>query len=201
MNLYFDLETIPAPEALRKVVVEAERKKKRNEGIADDDEALYRASAVSGDFGRIFCIGYALDEGETQIISGEESQIISKWWEVAKNVNCFIGHNILDFDIPFLYKRSIVLKCRPSQLVPVKKFQTDNVFDTQKEWSRWDYQGGISLHNLSIALNLPSSKDGGIDGSQVYDFYLANKHNEIYEYCKRDVELTRKVYRRMRFLD
>lgn len=199
MKLFFDLETIPALEPLRDAAIESERRKVRNKDIADDDEALFRASAISGDFGRIVCIGYAKDDEPAKIISGKEPDILNEWWKIAQTAHIFVGHNIIEFDIPFLYKRSIVNRCRPSQMIPVKKFETDNIFDTAKQWSRWEYNSATSLHFLAIALGLPSSKDGGIDGSQVYDFYLAKKLDEIYNYCKRDVELTRKVYKRMRF--
>ena len=69
-----------------------------------------------------------------------------------------------------------------------------------REWEKWS-NSFIKLDTLAKALNLQSSKEGGIDGSQVYDFYLKGKHKEIYEYCERDVQLTRKIYKRMIFGD
>ena len=199
MKLFFDLETIPTPENLREVAIEAERKKMRNREIANDDEALYRSSAISGDFGQIFCIGFAIDDQPAQIIHGKEDEILKKWWQVARDAGVFIGHNIIDFDLPFLYKRSIVHKIRPSQLLPIKKFPTENIFDTSREWSRWDNYSQTSLHNLALALDLPSSKDQ-MDGSQVYDYYLKRRFEDIYTYCKKDVELTPKIYKRMLFI-
>lgn len=198
-KLFFDIETIPASEELKEAAIDSERRKWKNKDFADDDEALFRASALSGNFGRIFCIGYAIDDEGAKIISGEEAKILNEWWKIAKSASKFIGHNIINFDIPFIYKRSIVNKCSPTQLLPIKNFETENIYDTDKQWNRWVYQSTVKLHHLAIALGLPSSKDKGIDGSQVYDFYLEDKHKEIYEYCKRDVELTRKVYKRMTF--
>ncbi len=199
MKLFFDLETIPADDDLREAAVDSERSKWKNRDIAEDDEALFRASALSGNFGRIFCIGYAQDDEPAQIIKGEEPQILNEWWKVAKSASKFIGHNIINFDIPFMYKRSIIHRCSPSQLLPIKNFETENIYDTDKQWNRWLYQSSIKLHHLAIVLGLPSSKGEGIDGSQVYDYYLKKRYEEIYEYCKRDVELTRKVYKRMIF--
>ena len=199
MKLFFDLETIPASDDLREAATESERSKWKNRDFVDDDEALYRASALSGNFGRIFCIGYALDDKPSQIIKGEEGNILSQWWEIAASATKFVGHNIINFDIPFLYKRSIVNKCSPTQLLPIKNFETENIYDTDKQWNRWVYQSSIKLHHLALALGLPSSKENGIDGSQVYDFYLKGQHQQIYDYCKRDVELTRKIYKRMTF--
>lgn len=199
MKLFFDLETIPASDDLREAATESERSKWKNRDFVEDDEALYRASALSGNFGRIFCIGYAQDDKPAEIIKGQEVEILTKWWDIAKNANKFIGHNIINFDVPFLYKRSIVNKCSPTQLLPIKNFETENIYDTDKQWNRWVYQSSIKLHHLALALGLPSSKENGIDGSQVYDFYLKGQHQQIYDYCKRDVELTRKIYKRMIF--
>lgn len=201
MKLFFDIETIPASIQLRDAAIDSQRSKWRNKDIAEDEEALYRASALSGNFGQIFCIGYAVDNEPAQIIKGKESEILAIWWKIAKSASKFIGHNIINFDIPFIYKRSIINKCSPTQLLPIKNFETENIYDTDKQWNRWVYQSSIKLHHLAIALGLPSSKEDGIDGSQVYDFYLKGKYQEIYEYCKRDVELTRKVYERMTFSD
>ncbi len=199
MKLFFDIETVPAPADLRSVAIEAERKKVRNREIAGDDEALFRSSTFSGDFGRIFCIGFAVNDEPAKIISGSEPEILKAWWEAARDANVFIGHNIIEFDLPFIYKRSIIHKVKPTQLLPVKKFSTENIFDTTKEWSRWDNFSQTSLHNLAIALGLPSSKDE-MDGSMVYDYYLKKRYSDIYAYCLRDVELTRKIYKRMLFL-
>ena len=109
----------------------------------------------------------------------------------------------MDFDLRFIFKRSIVNGIKPVSKhlnLSFARYKSFPIFDTMREWEKWS-NSYISLDTLAKVLGLESSKDGGIDGSQVYDFYLAGKHDEIYEYCKRDVELTRKVYRRMRFLD
>jgi predicted PolB exonuclease-like 3'-5' exonuclease len=66
-----------------------------------------------------------------------------------------------------------------------------------QEWSKWgrDY---ISLDLLSRALGIPSPKES-LDGSKVYPYYRAGRLDEIYEYCKRDVDTARQVYRRLTF--
>jgi hypothetical protein len=66
-----------------------------------------------------------------------------------------------------------------------------------KEWVKWS-NNTAGLEHLALALGIPTPKDG-IDGSQVWDFYKAGKTNEILEYCKRDVETTRAVYKKMIF--
>ena len=208
MNIFLDIETIPAEESDKKSALDLVLKKKQRYGKEVDlgkenMEQLYRDTAVSGDFGRIFCIGYALEDGQVQIIYGEEKKILEEWWKVAAKGDCFIGHNIMEFDLRFIYKRSIVNRIKPSTKhlnLSFARYRNYPIFDTMKEWEKWS-NSYIALDALAKILQLPSSKDGGIKGSQVFDFFLAGKYKEIYEYCKRDVQLTRQVYNRMLFKD
>jgi len=208
VNIFLDIETIPAEESDKKSALDLVLKKKQRYGKEVDlgkenMEQLYRDTAVSGDFGRIFCIGYALEDGQVQIIYGEEKKILEEWWKVAAKGDCFIGHNIMEFDLRFIYKRSIVNRIKPSAKhlnLSFARYRNFPIFDTMKEWEKWS-NSYIALDALAKILQLPSSKDGGIKGSQVFDFFLAGKYKEIYEYCKRDVQLTRQVYNRMLFKD
>ena len=208
MNIFLDIETIPAEESDKKSALDLVLKKKQRYGKEVDlgkenMEQLYRDTAVSGDFGRIFCIGYALEDGQVQIIYGEEKKILEEWWKVAAKGDCFIGHNIMEFDLRFIYKRSIVNRIKPCAKhlnLSFARYRNFPIFDTMKEWEKWS-NSYIALDALAKILQLPSSKDGGIKGSQVFDFFLAGKYKEIYEYCKRDVQLTRQVYNRMLFKD
>lgn len=209
MNLFFDLETIPADDTFKKIAIDLTRKKlqkraKRGEKIKIDEEEIFRWTAISGDFGRIFCIGYALGDGKVDIIRGSEAQILNEWWKVADNADLFVGHNIMDFDLRFIYKRSIVNKIKPVSKhlnLSFARYRSFPIYDTMREWEKWSMDSFISLDTLAKVLGLPTSKDGGIDGSKVYDFYLEKKFDEIYEYCIRDVELTRKIWRRMSFIE
>lgn len=208
MNIFLDIETLPATESDKKAALDLVVKKKQRYGKEVDlgkesMEQLYRDTAISGDFGKIFCIGYALEDGKVQIISGDEKKILKEWWEIAEQANCFIGHNIMDFDLRFIFKRSVINKIKPCARhlnLSFARYRNSPIFDTMKEWEKWS-NSYIALDALAKILQLPSSKDGGIDGSQVFDFFLAGKHEKIYEYCKRDVELVRQVYNRMLFKD
>lgn len=214
MNLFFDIETIPAEGSLKDTIVELERKKEKKREATEasengtgywrkkSTEAIYRLTSLSGDFGRIFCIGYALDNEPVNIIRGPEKEILVKWWQIADRADLFVGHNIMEFDLPFIYKRSIIHKIKPAARhlnLSFARYRSDPIFDTMKEWNKWALRPSISLDKLAKVLGLPTSKDGGIDGSKVYDAYLKGKYDQICQYCKGDVELTRKVYKRMIF--
>lgn len=206
MNLFFDIETIPADEKLKDIAVEnalQKELKKNNKVGPRTKDYLYRLTAISGDFGRIFCIGYAFDDQTIEIISGAEEEILEKWWQVANMADLFVGHNIMDFDLRFIFKRSIVHKIKPAAKhlnLSFARYKSYPIFDTMREWEKWS-SSYVSLDTLAKSLGLQSSKTNDIDGSKVYDFYLKGKYQTIFDYCKRDVELTRKIYKRMTFKD
>ena len=206
MKLFFDIETLPVSGDKIAIIKDfyEEMKKKRNqkqtreEGV--DFDTFMRNTSFQGEFGRIFCIGYTTDDKGVECLQGDEKEILEKYWHIAKDCSLFIGHNIMEFDFRFIYKRSIILGVKPTLNLSFARYRSDPIFDTIKEWEKWGAQG-VSLHKLSIALGIKSPKSEGIDGSQVYDYYLAGKGNQIIEYCKRDVEAVRKVYKKMNFLD
>lgn len=64
---------------------------------------------------------------------------------------------------------------------------------------KWSPRKFISLDRLAKILGTESSKGQGIDGSRVYHKFCAGCHEEIADYCMRDVELVRRIYYRMSF--
>jgi hypothetical protein len=183
---------------LKDLYLEESKKKDVKNFVRSFDEYFHQTS-FQGEFGRIFCIGYAVNEEQPNIISGDERQILDIFWQVAKDADLFIGHNIMDFDFRFIYKRSIILGVRPTQEISFARYRNSPIFDTMKEWDKWS-NNAISLHKLSIVLGIESPKEEGIDGSKVYDHFLAGKTDDIIRYCKRDVEATRKIYQKICFI-
>lgn len=201
IKLFFDIETIPAPESKRELVVSILESKKNNSRNAypPSKEDLYLSTSFDGTFGQICCIGY-IKEGEEitkGVIKGTEDEILEKFWEVAKDVELFVGHNIYEFDLPFIFKRSIILGIKPRFDINFARYRNQPIFDTMKEWEKWS-QGAQKLDTLAKVLDLPTSKDE-MDGSMVWPYYQQGKIDEICTYCMKDVELTRQVYYKMTF--
>jgi hypothetical protein len=212
-TLYLDIETIPADdaqcEALRYLYerkLEKQRKKNTGKngemngaafGVVEDFEQFLLSTSFDGAFGRILCIGYAVDDGPTGAFFGDEREILTQFWELARDASLFVGHNVMEFDLRFIYQRSVVCNVRPSVNLPFARYRNNPIYDTMKEWVKWS-NTNVGLEHLALALGIPTPKEG-IDGSQVFDFYQAGKLDVIVAYCKRDVETTRAVYKRMTF--
>lgn len=212
-KLFLDIETLPADESsqlkleyLFKRQLEKKSKKKdaseevEIEGkVADKFDDYLGKTSLDGGFGRVLCIGYAVNNEATQVLyePTDEIMMLRKFWLLAETCDLFIGHNVMDFDLRFLFQRSVVLKVKPTKDLNFARYRNHPIFDTMREWTKWnrDY---IGLEHVALALGFSTPKEG-VDGSQVADFHKQGRDKEICDYCMRDVETTRQVYKRMVF--
>ena len=200
IKLFLDIETIPSAEEHREIHIEIIRKlgSKKKKTV----EKIYEETSFEGTFGRICCIGI-IKEGsqgiiQKEVFKGTEKEILTNFWKTAADVNQFVGHNIWEFDLPFIYKRSIINGVKPRTNISFVKYRNFPIYDTQQEWELWGYKKAQKLDTLAKVLGLPTSK-GEIDGSKVWKAFREGKIEEICKYCMKDVELTRQVYYKMTF--
>lgn len=226
-RLYFDIETIPADtsshEPLAYLYERKILKKMKDKNCSREDamteigtlEKYVDNTGFDGAFGRILCIAYAVNDDPVRVIcnDGNEKKTLEDFWFVAKQIDLFVGHNIMEFDLRFILQRSIILGVEPTwsrfeepgkkpwdmpRFLSFARYKSCPIFDTMQEWSNWG-SAKVGLEHVALALGIPTPKEG-IDGSEVWKFYQAGKVKEICDYCMRDVETTRAVYKRMTFL-
>jgi hypothetical protein len=111
----------------------------------------------------------------------------------------FAGHNIREFDIPYICRRMIAnhLALPPYlQLNNLKPWEVKAV-DTLHWWRFGDYKNYISLNLLAHVLGVPSSKDdiSGADVHRVY--YEENNLPRIATYCGKDVAVAANIVLRL----
>lgn len=227
MNIYIDVETLPCLAAdARTQVIESLKPPgtlKKPESIAAwwRDEApaaaeeAYRKQALDAAYGELCAVGYADDdsepvslvralyESESDFIRralGGLSDIIHKGGVTAPDGFAipdepyFVGHNT-PFDLGFLMRRCWVQGIRPSFRIPLPSARDGKDYgDTMTLWA--GYRGTISLDRLCRALGMNSPK-AGMDGSQVYDCWLAGQHDLVAAYNRADVFATRECWWRM----
>lgn len=106
----------------------------------------------------------------------------------------FIGHYITKFDLPFIWKRSVindVKTCRNVKWVDVKHGY--GCYDTMTAWA--GYGNSISADNLCAILNI-KGKTEGMDGSLVYDTWQTDPQKVI-DYCHDDVAMVKAIHERL----
>jgi 3'-5' exonuclease len=148
---------------------------------------------------KVFCVGYAFDDSPTEIISGEESYIIgrldyliSEFGQKVVNMS-FVGYNIKDFDCEILLHRAV--KYRKGKLF--RYLKDANIYELSEmikfnKYSKRYYK----FDDILKFYGLPGKEDG-IDGSLVYDYVKAGRKEEIYNYCAKDVDKNRLLFKRI----
>ena len=190
---FLDIETVPTDRSLEENgLLEAQ--------IQLDEAEIIKKLSLSAATAKILCICYAIEPpvgSAVQVLEGEETEILQNFWKLAADCNLFVGHNILDFDLRFIYQRSVIHQIKPSRDLPFARFRNAPIYDTMHEWSKWGREHA-SLDLLSKTFGMPSPKES-LDGSKVYPFYRAGRIAEIISYCKCDVDSVRQVYKRLTF--
>ena len=111
----------------------------------------------------------------------------------VRKVN-FVGHNIAKFDLPFIWKRSVindVNTCSGVKWIDARHGQ--HCYDTMIAWA--GFGNRISADNLCKILGI-KGKTEGMDGSKVYDTWQTDP-KKVIEYCNDDVQLVKEIHKRL----
>ena len=109
------------------------------------------------------------------------------------------GHNIKEFDIPYICRRMVIHRIPLPGLLDLsgKKPWETPLIDTMEMWKFGDKKSFTALKLLTAIFGLPTPKDD-IDGSQVAQVYYG-EHDlpRIAVYCEKDVVATAQVFLRL----
>lgn len=214
--LFLDIETVPQNEFFGDLVEETQElyaektQYQRKDEITPDE--FYERAGIWAEFGKIICIsvGYftiknAERQFRTKSIIGDEKELLEEFNNLitthfSNPAFVFCGHNIKEFDIPYLCRRMLINGIQipeKLQLFGRKPWEIPHL-DTLELWKFGDYKHYTSLKLLTHVLGIPSPKED-IDGSEVRNVYYNEKDiNRISKYCERDVIAVAQVLLRMR---
>jgi predicted PolB exonuclease-like 3'-5' exonuclease len=152
--------------------------------------------------GRIVCICLLIDDGATlseiAIANEDERRVLTEFWSALDPHDVLVGHNVLEFDIPFIRQRSWILGIRPSRVLDLRKYYTPDVQDTMQIWTNWGFRKGVSLDALGSALGCGNKTGNGMD---VATWWAMRDLRAIKDYCMEDVRLTYRVYCRLKYAE
>ena len=117
----------------------------------------------------------------------------------AKSTNLLCGHNIKEFDIPYICRRAMVHGLVLPDILDLqgKKPRENNHVDTLELWKFGDRKNFTSLDLLCRVLGVQTPKTD-ISGEQVARVYRDEKDlPRITEYCERDVVAVGEVLLKM----
>lgn len=224
-RVYIDIETLPPSDEERDLITPSmlrklERRRRREDASNCEDEQCsdeeFRRLALFGEYGRVVCIGVIIETDGVETLRGvfgrdrkteqfhlDEARTLRAFWKFMHDFNprrdLIVGHNVLDFDLPFIYKRSMIQRVAATVRLNFARYRSQPIFDTMKEWAHWDMRRHISLVDLAGVLKVGMAKTEGMSGKLVYEQICAGRHAEVAAYCLQDVEVVREVHRCMCF--
>ncbi len=224
-RIFIDIETLPTDEANRAFVERKLRKSlfKKHLNLSETEyaeraETAFGETALQGSLGKLLCIGLAIDNNgraEKPCVCGQdkaskklhldEAKTLTQFWNHLDRINfdadcdLIVGHNILGFDLPFLYHRSMICGVKPSREFLNGKPWEIAVYDTMDKWQMGKFREFVGLEELALAFDLDCPKKGAVNGGNLLEAFQNGRHEEIREYCLRDVLCTRELFYRMTF--
>lgn len=207
--LFMDIETVPLyadydnlSETWKTLWQNKHRTFKDTE---ETEKETYESRAgIYAEFGKIICVSlgyFHREKGHKNSVfrvksfyGDDEKTIVENLAELFKNHFSdsdwqLCGHNIREFDIPYLCRRTLAngVQLPPALDVSGRKPWEMNIIDTMQQWRFGDFKNYTSLQLIAAALQIPSPKQDieGKDVARVY--WQENDLNRIKEYCQRDV--------------
>lgn len=224
--IYLDAETIPDGdiedfELYKEPPKNYKDPDKIKAWMEEQKEEQYLKQAVDTNRAKFLTIGVAVNDDAPKVFvdlaAYDELTILTEFEAFLKNeretkitegVNedrytfndlVFVGHNIKKFDLQILFVKSIKYNLpllgelvHPARL----RFNNGKSYDIMEVWGGADTQNYVSLDTVANTIGIQGKK--GMDGSMVYPKFKEGKIDEIIEYQKDDVILTRAVFKRMK---
>ncbi len=189
----------------------------RREASGEEVEQAYQdKAAIYAEFGKIICISVGIvvrDADQTLKVRLksfshlDEKQLLKDFCNLLNqhykdpNKHYLCGHNIKEFDIPYICRRLVINQLDSPALLQVtgkKPWEIKYLLDTMELWKFGDIKAYTSLKLLAAVLGFPSPKDD-IDGSDVGRVYWEEQDiDRISLYCEKDVLATVQLFLRFR---
>jgi 3'-5' exonuclease len=209
--MVIDIETVPQYSSYDQVPEHLQQlwdKKTQNQRKDDTPEEFYRCAGILAEFGKIICLsaGCFTKTGTFRVksfASHNEAALLQNFSAMLSKLSpklILCGHNVKEFDIPYICRRLLVNGIRlPEQLhISGKKPWEICHLDTMEMWKFGDYKNFTSLNLLAAIFGIPTPKDD-IDGSMVAQVYwVDNQLDRICTYCQKDVITTAQLLKRFK---
>lgn len=140
------------------------------------------------------------EDGLFDVIGCSEKEMLADFWAAVSKYDRCVTFNGRTFDGPFLSVRSAIHALQPSKNLLGYRYSMEAHVDLLEVLT---FQGAVSrdqtptLHSACVAFGIPSPKSEEMHGYAVGDAYREGRLAEVAEYCRRDVEATAALFRRL----
>ncbi len=208
--IFIDIETVPGQPSYQALSPAMQQLWSAKHGYLHKEpetaeEGYLTRAGVFAEFAKIVCIstGYFYFDKQTQkrlfrvksFYGDDEAALLKDFLQLIRTAFSdtdrfrFCGHNIREFDIPFICRRTLVNWLELPDLLDIsgKRPWDSYDVDTLQLWKFGDFKAYTSIKLLTEILGIPTPKDD-IDGKDVCRVYWKeNNLPRIVEYCQKDV--------------
>lgn len=128
----------------------------------------------------------------------DEAELLDAWWSLAQQHKALVGFNIVHFDLPVIFTRSILLGVKPRRMIDTTPWKGDVIDLYAKRFPKGnsDKQRPGKLKSLAkvLGIDVPA---GDCDGSQVEQL-AKESPGKLAEYVASDIVVTRALHQMYR---
>ena len=136
------------------------------------------------------------EENDIKYWSGDEKEILEKFWAAIAHANKFVTFNGRGFDCPVLMLRSAMLKVKPSKNLMPYRYSADQHIDLLEQLTFYNSVRKFNLDFYCKAFGIQSPKSSGVTGHDVAPLFKSGEFEKIARYCAGDLQATRELYLR-----
>lgn len=136
------------------------------------------------------------EEDNIKYSSGNEKEILEKFWKAISHADKFITFNGRGFDCPVLMLRSAFLEVKPSKNLMPYRYSAELHVDLLEQLTFYNTARKFNLDMYCKAFGIESPKSHGITGLDIKPLFEAGEYEKIARYCAGDLRATRDLYLR-----
>lgn len=175
----------------------------------DDAVALeVSKTSFSGLSGSICSIAWAVDDEPVNVLYrgllDSEEVLLTDFFDAMTDYGnnfspVWTAHNF-EFDLRFLFQRCVVNNVKPTINIPYNQKPWNKDISCTLYETMGAVKAGGSLSKIALAFGIKGKLEG-MDGSMVNQYFLDGKIEEIAEYNRQDVSITREIFKKLNFTD
>lgn len=197
-----DIETAPLPDTLGIAHTfdpstvkygNAKRQELRDEILIKAEEDFWVKKedrlALDPHTAEVCAIGYLDDDGITLTgFSGEsEKELLQGFWartfpdhdNNAIEHHKIIGWSFLGFDLPFIWKRSLINGIRMPLNIRRGRYWNDRFVDLMLEWTNYEHKQFYSLKNACKTLGIDIRKEDEVQGKFFHEYLRSEETGKV----------------------
>lgn len=156
------------------------------------------------EFGHVICVAWGVDEPALEVRTlvartvDEEPDLLRQLWQAIAAVRGprrWVTYNGLEFDLPYLLRRSALLGIEVPILAPLRRYALGEHYDVMQALANWKPGDRLPLRIAARLFGL--AKADGLDGAGVHEAWRAGRIEAVAAYCAQDARITYDLFRRL----